>query len=180
MAFKFPKISVYDRYIFKQVAVAALVITLLFTVVWIAPETLLNTIKETLSGDYGVKTAILYLLYELPKILNNAFPVALMLGSLYIFDKMSKDSEMTIFRAVGMSFPRIVAPVIVLSCIFTALCFVTGDRAVPMAEAKSRAIGGHVHSTQYIYATKDEKGKIKRYSCFRFFKSGISRCSSIV
>ena len=58
-----PKISIYDRYIFKQVLFSTVGAILLFTVVWIAPEMLLNTIKKTLAGDYTVKTAILVLFY---------------------------------------------------------------------------------------------------------------------
>ncbi len=158
MSFKFPKITIYDRYMFKQVTLASLVAILLFTIVWIAPEILLNTIKGALAGDYGPKTAVLLLFYELPKILDKAFPVGLLLGTLFTFDKMSKDSEITIFRAVGMSFPRIIAPVIVLSLIFTYLCFLTGDKGTPMAAEKMRAIRGSVRSTQYIYTQKDKTG----------------------
>ena len=158
MKFKFPQITIYDRYMFKQVTLASLVAILLFTIVWIAPEILLNTIKGALAGDYGFKTAILLLVYELPKILDKAFPVGLLLGTLFTFDKMSKDSEITIFRAVGMSFPRIIAPVIVLSCIFTFLCFLTGNKGTPLAAAKTMAIRGGVRSTQYIYTQKDKTG----------------------
>ena len=158
MKFKFPQITIYDRYMFKQVILASLVAILLFTIVWIAPEILLNTIKGALAGDYGFKTAILLLVYELPKILDKAFPVGLLLGTLFTFDKMSKDSEITIFRAVGMSFPRIIAPVIVLSCIFTFLCFLTGNKGTPLAAAKTMAIRGGVRSTQYIYTQKDKTG----------------------
>lgn len=158
MNFKFPKITIYDKYMFKQVAMASLVSILLFTIVWIAPEILLNTIKEALAGDYSIKTAILLLFYELPKILDKAFPVGLLLGTLFTFDKMSKDSEITIFRAVGMSFKRIIAPVVVLSCIFTFLCFMTGNLGTPMAAEKTRAIRGSVRSTQYIYTKKDTTG----------------------
>ncbi len=158
MNFKFPKITIYDRYMFKQVSLASLVAILLFTIVWIAPEILLNTIKGALAGEYGLKTAILLLFYELPKILDKAFPVGLLLGTLFTFDKMSKDSEITIFRAVGMSFPRIIAPVVVLSVIFTFLCFLTGDKGTPTAAAKIMAIKGNIRSTQYIYTQKDETG----------------------
>ena len=158
MKLGFPKITVYDRYMFKQVAMASLVAMLLFTIVWIAPEILLNTLKEALAGEYSMKTAVLLLFYELPKILDKAFPVSLLLGTIFTFDKMSKDSEITIFRAVGMSFQRIIAPVIVLSLIFTALCFVTGDKGTPMAAEKMRAIRGSVRSAQYIYTKKDETG----------------------
>ncbi len=158
MQFKIPQITIYDKYMFKQVTLASLVAILLFTIVWIAPEILLNTIKGALSGDYGLKTAILLLFYELPKILDKAFPVGLLLGTLFTFDKMSKDSEITIFRAVGMSFPRIVAPVIALSLIFTFLCFITGDKGTPMAAEKMRAIRGSIRTAQYIYTQKDSTG----------------------
>ena len=158
MKFKFPKITVYDKYMFKQVAMATLVAILLFTIVWIAPEILLKTIKGALSGAYSIKTAILLLVYEMPKVLDKAFPVGLLLGTLFTFDKLSKESELTIFRAVGMSFPRIVAPVVVLSLIITFLCFMTGNKGTPMAAAKTMAIKGSVVSTQYIYTQKDETG----------------------
>ena len=78
---KFPRITIYDRYIFSQVFFATFVAILLFTVVWIAPEMLLNTIKRTLEGVYTAKTAVLVLTYELPKILGKAFPVGLLLGT---------------------------------------------------------------------------------------------------
>lgn len=152
----FPKITIYDKYIFNQVMVATFVAILLFTVVWIAPEMLLNTIKKTLAGEFGVKTAILVLFYELPKILGKAFPVGLLLGTLFTFDKLSKDSELTIFRAVGLSFQRIIAPVLVLSFIVTWLCFVTGDKLIPFSVNKSIALKGGYISTQYIYTQKDK------------------------
>ena len=44
-------ITVYDRYIFTQVLTTTIAAILLFTIVWIAPEMLLNTIKKVLEGD---------------------------------------------------------------------------------------------------------------------------------
>lgn len=152
------KISIYDRYIFNQVLLTTIVAILLFTVVWIAPEMLLNTIKRTLAGDFGVKTAILVLFYELPKILGKAFPVGLLLGTLFTFDKLSKDSELTIFRATGMSFARIIAPVMLLSLIVTWICFFTCDKLIPYSVNKSSALWGSYISTQYIYTQKDNNG----------------------
>lgn len=148
--------TVYDRYIFTQVLVTTIVAILLFTIVWIAPEMLLNTIKKVLAHEYTVKTGVLVLVYELPKILGKAFPVGLLLGSLFTFDKLSKDSELTIFRAVGMSFHRILAPVLVLSFIVTYLCFVTYDKLIPYSCQKLQDIKGGATLTQYIYTKKDD------------------------
>ena len=148
--------TVYDRYIFTQVLITTIVAILLFTIVWIAPEMLLNTIKKILEGAYTVKTGVLVLVYELPKIFGKAFPVGLLLGSLFTFDKLSKDSELTIFRAVGMSFSRILRPLLVLSFIVTYLCFVTYDKWIPYSCQKLQEIKGGAMLTQYIYTKKDE------------------------
>lgn len=148
--------TVYDRYLFNQVLITTIVAILLFTIVWIAPEMLLNTIKKILAHEYTVKTGVMVLIYELPKILGKAFPVGLLLGSLFTFDKLSKDSELTIFRAVGMSFWRILAPLLVLSLIVTYLCFVTYDKWIPYSCQKLQEIKGGSSLTQYIYTKKDQ------------------------
>lgn len=153
---KFPKITIYDKYIFNQVFMTTFVAILLFTVIWIAPEMLLNTIKAVLAGEMSAKTGVLILFYELPKILGNAFPAGLLLGSIFTFDKLSKDSELTIFRAVGMSFKRIIAPVVVLSLLVTACCFVTFDKLIPYSVNKINKIRNRSNLTQYIYTKKDE------------------------
>ena len=75
MKLKLPEITIYDRYIFKQVLLATAVSILLFTVVWIAPEMLLNIIENVLEGDYTIRNAVLVLLCQLPLILSKAFHV---------------------------------------------------------------------------------------------------------
>lgn len=153
------KIKLYDKYIFEQVFIATLVAILLFTVVWIAPEMLLNTIRKVLEGGYTVKTAILVILYELPNIIGKALPVGLLLGSLFTFDKLSKDFELTIFRVAGLSFWRILAPVLVLSVIITMFCFVTYDKLIPFSSDKLVNIKKEYSPSQYIYTQKDKNGQ---------------------
>ena len=165
-------ITVYDKYIFTQVLVTTLVAILLFTIVWIAPEMLLSTIKKVLGGIYTPKTGLLVLLYEIPQILGKAFPVGLLLGSLFTFDKLSKDSELTIFRAVGMSFGRILRPLLVLSLIVTSLCFITYDKLIPYSCQKLQEIKGSRMLTQYIYTQKDDKGRPKEAVVVSKFLNG--------
>lgn len=154
-------VKVYDRYIFKQVFFATTVAILLFIVVWIAPEILLRVISDILTGEITLKTGLLLLICEIPKILGKAFPVGLLLGSLFTFDKLSKDSELTIFRAVGMSFGRILRPVLVLSIIVTGLCFITYDKLIPYSCQKLLSIRGNYGVTQFIYTQKDENSHPK-------------------
>ena len=116
-------------------------------------------IIESFAGVYSAKTGVLMLVYEIPQILGKAFPVGLLLGSLFTFDKLSKDSELTIFRAVGMSFPRIAAPLIVLSLFVSMLCFITYDKLIPYTCQKREEIKGTRVLTQFIYTQKDEKNR---------------------
>ncbi len=148
-------IKIYDKYIFMQVLMATLVAIILFTVIWIAPEMLLNTIKRTIEGVYTPQVAVMVLVCELPKILGKAFPVGLLLGTLFTFDKLSKDFELTIFRAAGMSFARIIAPVVVLSVIVTYLCFITYDKLIPYSCNKLNEIKGANPVSQFVYIQKD-------------------------
>ena len=148
--------TIYDKYIFNQLLITTCVAILLFTIVWIAPEILLNTIKRTIAGMYTPQKAVLVLLLEIPKILGKALPVGLLLGTLFTFDKLSKDSELTIFRAIGLSFKRILYPVITLSITGTILCFITYDKLIPLAEHTEKNLDNFVPFAQYIYTQKDK------------------------
>lgn len=165
--------TIYDRYIFKQVFFATLVAILLFMVVWMAPEMLLNTIKHIFKNEYTVRKGMMLLACEIPKILGKAFPVGLLLGSLFTFDKLSKDSELTIFRAVGMSFFRIIAPLLVLSFFVTILCYITCDKLIPYSCNKIQEIKEREAVTQFIYSLRDSNNHPRHAVIVSKFRKGI-------
>lgn len=148
-----------DKYILKQIFAATLVGIILFIVVWISPEILFKIIKRTVAGEYTIAVAIKRFIFEIPEILGKAIPVGLLLGNLFIFDKLSKDFELTILRNIGISLKRILAPVIALSLIFSVLCFVTYDKLIPVAAKKLAALNNDRETIQFVYMkkTKEEK-----------------------
>ena len=152
------KLKILDKYILSQVVIATVACIVLFVVVWIAPETLLKVIKRTLSGMYTVSMAVRLLVLEIPKILNKALPVGLFLGALFTFDKLSKDSEITVMRSFGISFSRIVAPVLVFSLFVTAACFVVYDKFIPISVKKHNEIHKENPSSHFVYTFKDASG----------------------
>ena len=154
--------KIFDGYITKQVFAATLVCIFLFVVIWIAPETLLKVIKRTLSGDYTPLMAAQLLIYEIPKIVGKALPVGLLLGTLFTFDKLTKDSELTVLRGIGLSFWRIVYPIIILSIFISVLCFSLYNTLIPYSEKKIKVIKGDGYETHFIYTVKAEEDKLKR------------------
>ena len=150
------KINIFDKYIFTQVFLATIVCLLLFIIVWIAPETLVRIIKKIFIQHISIEQAGLMLLYELPKVLGKALPVGILLGSIFTFDKLSKDSELSILRGIGLSFTRIMVPVVILGVILSVMCFYVGDIMIPWA---SKAEGENArYNTHFVYIKKDEQG----------------------
>ncbi len=148
------KISIFDRFIFKQVLKATLVCLLLFIIVWIAPETLVRIIRKIFTHAWTITEGLKYLLYELPKVLGKAIPVGILLGTLFTFDKLSKDSELSILRGIGLSFNRIMLPVLVFSVFLSVLCFYVSDKMIPYA---SKATGeGANFNKHFVYLQKDK------------------------
>lgn len=155
-------IKIFDKYLFRQVLAATFVCIFLFVVIWIAPETLLKVIKRTLAGIYTPWVGVQLLIYEIPKIVGKALPVGLLLGSLYTFDKLSKDFELTIFRSIGMKFWRIITPVIALSIILTVVCFSLYNTLIPYSEKKINQLKNESYNTHFVYNVKAEKDKLAK------------------
>lgn len=156
------KVKLFDKYIFSQVFLATCVCILLFMVIWIAPELLLRTIQRTLEGTYTVKTAISILTFEIPKILGNALPVGLLLGALFTFDKLSKDFELTVFRSIGLSFWRILTPVIVLSVAVSLFSFVVHDKMIPYSSSRLNVIKQENRGSHFVFPIKDKEGRMQK------------------
>ena len=177
---RFPKIvlpfKIFDGYITKQVFAATLVCIFLFVVIWIAPETLLKVIKRTLAGWYTPWVGLQLLVYEVPKIVGKALPVGLLLGTLFTFDKLSKDSELTVLRSIGLTFWRIVYPLIVLSIFVSVLCFSLYNTLIPYSEKKINFLKGESPETHFVYTVKADKDQLQKIIVVpRYYRNMISR-----
>ncbi len=157
------KIKIIDRYLFSQVFKATLVCILLFGIIWIAPETLKNTVERVMNGEYTLAFGINVILCEIPKILANALSVGVFLGTLFTFDKLSKDSEVTILRACGASFYRIIASLLVLGVLTSGLVFVVRDRLIPFTECTySMKHKPSSKVTHFVFPTKNNEDKMEK------------------
>ena len=177
---KLPKLElpfkIFDGYITKQVFAATLVCIFLFVVIWIAPETLLKVIKRTMSGMYTPMVGLQLLVYEIPKIVGKALPVGLLLGTLFTFDKLSKDSELTVLRSIGLTFSRIVYPIVILSMFVSVLCFSLYNTLIPYSEKKINMLKGESYETHFVYTVKADKDQLQKIIVVpKYYNNMISR-----
>ena len=131
-------------------------------IVWIAPETLLRTVQRTLAGQYTIKFAIQVLLMEIPKILGYALPIGIFLGALFTFDKLSKDFEVTVMRSFGISFMRIIRPVIILSLFVGLATFCVNDTLIPKVANLKNELQNNRSFSHFVFPLKDQDNKMNK------------------
>jgi lipopolysaccharide export system permease protein len=165
------KIKLLDKYIFWQVFLACFGCIFIFMIVWIMPEILLKTVQRTISGEYSVQMALSILLFELPKVLNIALPVGMLLGTILTFEKLSKDFEITVMRGSGFPFYRIIASVIILSVIMTFFNFIVGSKFLPYSACKLKDIKGENRVSQFVFPVKHDNGSLDKILIISNFDS---------
>jgi lipopolysaccharide export system permease protein len=115
----------------------------MFTMLLIA-ATYLGRIARYVVEGIPAETIVRITILLLPAILVQTFAMALLLGALLAFGRLSGDSEITAIRASGVSLYRIVAPVAVFSMAIAVLSFWMNENLVPAAARQSAAIMANI------------------------------------
>ena len=159
-----PDIKILDKYIFQMVAVATLVGIVAFIVVWISPETLFKIIHRVTYGYITLEQGLEWFFFEIPTILGKAIPVGLLLGSLFVTDMLSRNFELVILRSIGVSFWRLMRPVLILSGLFAIFCYFAYNTFIPYSSQRVVNIkqGNARQEIQWSYLEKDADSNPKQ------------------
>jgi lipopolysaccharide export system permease protein len=85
-----------------------------------------------------------------------------MLGGLFVFDRLSRDSELTIMRMSGVSTLRLISPIFFLSILGMILSFVVYKEFIPYSTSEIRRLKGDVFQRHFVYIDKDKNNKPKQ------------------
>lgn len=125
----------------------------------------------------GVPPAVIakITLLFIPPILAKTFSMAMLLGALLAFGRLSGDSEIVALKASGASIYRIIAPVGAFSLFVAFVTFVMNDTLVPNAAKQGEAIKSEVvksldqKAAKPTFFTVDDDGKLKALVMARDF-----------
>ncbi len=131
-----------DRYIFKEILFPSLIALAALTfVAFLAFSREIGWLLElivrqsaSLSEIAAISAAIL------PNVLTFTIPMAVLVGILTGFGRMSSDSEAIAFRATGLSMVRLLVPVMTLGIIACAANLFVNVWAAPRTAARLRAL----------------------------------------
>jgi lipopolysaccharide export system permease protein len=116
--------SLFSRYVFRQVANAFVIILVtLTTIVWLA--TALKQLDLIVSQGQGFVLFLKMTVLTLPSLMALIAPNAMLMASLYTLDRMNGDSELIVMTAAGAPVWRIGAPFVLLAsmvCVVILIC----------------------------------------------------------
>jgi len=112
--------SLFNRYMFRQVTNAFLVILLTLTsVVWLA--TALKELDLITSQGQGLWLFMQMTMLSLPSLIALIAPNAVLMAVLYTLDRMNGDSELIVMTAAGAPVWRIGVPLVALASVVAAV-----------------------------------------------------------
>ena len=122
--------NIFDRYIFRNLLIGTLFVaaTLCFIVFLTQSLRFLEIILEANSSG---ETLMLITALALPRFFEVILPLSLMTATLFVYNKMTLDSELVAIRAVGRSPSSLARPALMLAGLSTALLWINAMWVAP-------------------------------------------------
>ena len=105
--------SLIWRYVFKEVLGPTTLGLLIYVLVFLM-NALFELAELAIKKDLPLATVAKILLFYLPRVLVMTFPMAILLGTLVGVGRLSSDSEVVALGASGVSYRKILAPILLL------------------------------------------------------------------
>lgn len=101
---------------------------------------LINQLNEMGRGNYSLGYVLLYVLLTLPGHIYELFPVAVLIGAIFALVQMAASSELTVYRASGVSLRQMILSLLRIGAPLLLLCFVFGEFIAPPSEKLAQQV----------------------------------------
>ncbi|MBS3819855.1 LPS export ABC transporter permease LptF [bacterium] len=104
----------FDRYIFKEILPPFLLGLLVYTFVLLMNQ-MLQLSEIFITREIAFKDVVDFFIYLFPSILAFTVPMSVLVGVLAGLSRLSSDTEITAFKTLGVSYKRLLRPVLIFS-----------------------------------------------------------------
>lgn len=127
--------KIFDRYMFRNLTIATVFIAVILAIIVFLTQSLRFLELVLNAGSSGSAFWMLTIL-ALPRFFEVILPVSIMAATLFIYNKMTVDSEITAMRATGYSSFSLSRPTIALAILITMLLWGIAMWITPLSIAK--------------------------------------------
>lgn len=122
--------TIIHRYIFREL-ISPFTISLLFLTFIFIMVRIPDIINMVVNYDTGLSTVFLLISFFLPRVLEFAIPMSVMIAVLLTFMRMSGDNEIIALKGGGVTIYRLLPPVILFTLACTAISVVVTVYGIP-------------------------------------------------
>ncbi|MBL7073061.1 MAG: LptF/LptG family permease [Candidatus Omnitrophica bacterium] len=130
---------ILEKYVFKSYISAFFFCITLLMVLGIIGD-VLGFLDDIVKNNIPLASILSFYFYLAPFAFVNMVPFASLLASVYVFNALSKNHEITAFITSGLSLWRLVKPVLFVTFIICMATFIINDKYVPSSMKKSSRI----------------------------------------
>jgi LPS export ABC transporter permease LptG/LPS export ABC transporter permease LptF len=137
--FRIPRPSILDWYVLQQALhVCLLAIATLLGLFYIA--TVIDLSDHLFRGRTTASTIVEYLWYATPQFAYYAIPLAVLIGALVTIGALTKNTELVVMRACGISLYRTAAPLMMLAAIGSIVLLGLEERILAYSNRRAETI----------------------------------------
>lgn len=163
-----------DRYIVGKVLVP-LAVTFGIGLIFLLADRVMGLLDRTIGKENVLGVLFQMLAYLSPYYIGLAIPMALFLGVLLGFSRMSQDNEIDVLQAAGVGLHRLSLPVALLSIISLAAATVVMGWLQPHGRYAYRAVVYAVQNVEVFYLA--EEGVFMQAGNRTFILDGLDRAN---
>jgi lipopolysaccharide export system permease protein len=148
-------VKILTKYILKEHLAP-----LLFSLSALTSLMLLNYIAkqfgQLVGKGLGWKVIAEFILLSVPFTVAMTLPMAVLVATLHAFSRMASENEITAFKASGIALQRLMFPVIIAACLFTASMVWFNDQVLPAANHRLTTLGNDIARKKPTFALKEQ------------------------
>jgi lipopolysaccharide export system permease protein len=128
------KMKALDKFILGELTGPFFFGMMSFTIILVAGGLLFRIADLIIQRGVAVGIVVRLFLYYLPRLIAYTIPMSCLLAALLGFSKLSSNSEIVALKSAGLSFQRIVRPVVIAAFVISIISFGVNETLVPLSE----------------------------------------------
>jgi lipopolysaccharide export system permease protein len=132
--------TVLDRYVIQELSKPFLFGVGIFSALGVSVGSLFTLLQQVTATRIPLDIALQVLAFQVPRFVSLALPMSTLLACLLCLARFSSDSELTALRACGVSFYRLLLPILLFGMGVTGLMFALNENVVPYAQYQAKLL----------------------------------------
>lgn len=160
--------TIMDGYVARQLFWIVVFAISLFSVIVLAPNILYNLIQDVFGGSITPLQGLFLFVNEIPTALQQAIPIAVLLGSIVLFQRLSQDYEFIAMVSSGISPRRVLWSVLAVGMLFAGFQAVVQEWVLPHTANRLERMYTEldlrdIQDRNFLFVEKDHHDRLAKF-----------------